>query len=253
VPARRVATAALTGVLLLVTACGSQSAPAEVRTGADRSATTGTGCPPPDADGNAAVDWIDVVVVDGRQYSYGWQGASSVPADQVGPVVAEVGCGIADSVHNPDFHLRDGDATFLPTGTTLHRFADADPDLRLAARVDGEWRVYEVVDVPGARTGADLLDLGGDVRGVDLLSGEDGSTVVASVDDPEVVGPLVDAVLSAKAQADPSDDLDSPEFVRFRLSDGTTVTRAWFRAAGVLSGRLQVGDALSSAFPQRAG
>jgi hypothetical protein len=160
-------------------------------------------------------------------------------------------CRIADVVGDPDYRARDGDASYLPAGTELRRFGTADPRLRLAARVDGVWRVYEVQDVDSARTGADLLDLSGGVTSIDLLDSETGSQVLATVDDPATVRRVVDAVLAAKVQASPSDILDAPEYVAFHLTDGTTVRRPWLRAPGVLATSVQAPPELAEAFPSR--
>jgi len=247
-PAAAVA-AVLAAALLLLGGCGdSPAATTTVSAGVDAPAP----CPGADAAGNAAIDWVDFVRVRGRMYL--WTGettGATVPAGSTGRVHAHVLCRIADLVGDPDYRARDGDASYLPAGTELRRFGTADPRLRLAARVDGVWRVYEVQDVDGARTGADLLDLSGGVTSIDLLDGETGTQVLATVDDPATVRGVVDAVLAAKVQASPSDILDAPEFVAFHLTDGTTVRRPWLRAPGVLATSVQAPPELAEAFPSR--
>lgn len=205
-------------------------------------------CPPPGGDGTAMIDWVDFVRVHGRMYSRTGEPASTVEAGDVGNVDSRVTCRIADVVGNPGYDARDGDASYLPAGTELHRFGSADPHLRLAAHVDGDWLVYEVQEVEGARTGADLLDLRAGVTSVDLLDGDTGTQVLATVDDPEQLRQVVDAVLAAPVQASPSDDLESPVFVSFHLTDGTSVHRPWFRASGVLGRQLQAPPELTAAF-----
>ena len=244
-----VAAAVLAPVLMLLAGCGdSPATTTTVSAGVDAPAP----CPGAHAAGNAAIDWVDFVRVRGRMYlSTGETTGSTVAADSTGEVRAHVLCRIADVVGNPDYRVQDGDAAYLPAGTDLRRFGTADPRLRLAARVDGVWRVYEVQDLDSARTGADLLDLGGGVTSIDLLDGETGTQVLATVDDPAAVRRVVDAVLAAKVQAAPSDVLDAPEFLAFHLVDGTTVRRPWFRAPGVLATSVQAPPELAEAFPPR--
>ncbi len=242
-----VAAAVLATATVLLAGCGDAPAgTTTVSAGVDARAL----CPPKDAEGDAVIDWVDFVRVHGRMYvRTGETTASTVPAGATGRVDAHVRCRIADVVGDPDYEAQDGDASFLPAGSELRRFGTADPRLRLAARVDGVWRVYEVQDVDTARTGADLLDLGGGATSIDLLDGETGTRVLATVDDPATVRRVVDAVLAAKVQASPSDLLDSPEFLAFHLVDGTTVRRPWFRAPGVLATSVQAPPELAEAFP----
>lgn len=246
---RTLATTAVVTTLTLLAACGSSAPTATTTVGAGVEAPSP--CPPDDAAGDAAIDWVDFVRLDGAMYSRVSPGgaAPTVDVDLVGAVRARVRCRIAEVVGNPDFRPRDGDASFLPAGTELRRFGTADPLLRLAAEVDGQWQVYEVTDVAHARTGADLLDLGGGVASIDLLDGETGTSVLATVEDPAAVRRVVDAVLAAPVQASASDDLEAPEFIAFHLDDGTSITRAWFRASGVLAMRVQVPPELAAAFP----
>ncbi len=209
-------------------------------------------CPPAGSEGTAVIDWVDFVRVHGRMYSrVGETPGSTVDAADVAAVDSHVRCRIADVVGDPGYRARDGDASFLPAGTELHRFGSADPRLRLTADVEGVWLVYEVSEVEGARTGADLLDLGAGVTSIDLLDGETGTTVLATVDDPAELRRVADAVLAAPVQASPSDDLDAPEFLAFHLTDGTSVRRPWFRAAGVLGRQVQAPPELVAAFPSR--
>lgn len=224
--------------------------------GGDQTVTAGPGagttpstapCPPPDAEGNAQIDWVSFVRVDGRMYSAMYAPEqNTVPATALGDLVATVSCEIGRVVGNPDFRARDGDAAYLPAGTDLRSFAGADPALRLAVREGGEWRVYEVTDVPGAKTGAEVLDLGSGVTKVELLDDDTATEVLGSVAEPAEVMRLVDAVLAAPATEPDYERLgdEAPVFVRFTLTDGTFVQRAWHRSAGVLASQISAPDEL---------
>ena len=229
----------------LLAGCGDgQTVTAEPRT--EPSATTAP-CPPPDAEGNAQIDWVPFVKVGGRSYTSMFStAANTVPASALGDLVAKVSCEIGSVVGNPDFRARNGDAAYLPAGTELRSFAHADPELRLAVHEDGAWRVYEVGEVPGAHTGADVLDLTGGVEKVELLDGETASKVLGSVSDPAEVKRLVDAVLAAPAVAPDYERLgdEAPVFVRFTLDDGTVLQRPWHRSASVLASQVTAPEEL---------
>jgi hypothetical protein len=237
-------------VALIVTGCGSEQ-PTAVVTAAGTDGPPS--CPPPDAspegDLRAAIDWVDFARVDGRMYGRYGDTTATVDPSLIGPVRGRVLCTISEVVSNPDFEVRDGDASFLPAGTELHSFSDALPALRLAVQVGGTWRVYETMDVPHPRTGADLLDLGTGVTSVELRDADTAERVMTSVDDPESVRRLVAAVLAAPVIANPPDDLGSPVFIRFMLADGTWVQRPWNRDGGVLAQRIEAPAELELLFP----
>jgi hypothetical protein len=191
--------------------------------GAAVAAEPGNGCPPAHAGGNAAIDRVPFVRVGGLMFHATFSPAVSVEESALGPTVATVRCRIADVVHNPDFRARDGDAAFLPAGTGLRAVTGYRRDFRLAAREDGGWHVYEVFDVPDAATGRDQLDLAGQVRRVHLVDGDADDAIRRTVHDPE----------------------ESPWFVRFDLTDGTVVQRAWHVRAGVLVPRIAAPAALA--------
>ena len=239
------------GVLAALALCAALASCGASEGGLDRVGTDGFPpagpCPPPDAKGNASIGWVDSVVVDGVMLHAATPGGTVSP-DAVGEVVATVACRIADTVSNPDFRPREGDATFLPAGAELREIVGSRPRLRLAALRDGGWHVYEAYDVPGARTGEDLLDLRGKVRRVHLVEGERGTDVLTTVGDPAAAQRLVDAVLSAPVLSSDAASAriggEAPLFVRFDLVDGTSVQRAWHREAEVLASVLEAPDAL---------
>lgn len=206
-------------------------------------------CPPPDAADNAALDFVPFVVVDGVMFHSTFSPTVTVPESALGDVVATVRCRIADTVGNPEFLPREGDAAYLAAGTELREVVGYRTDFRLAAREEGAWRLYEPHEVPGAETGADLLDIGGKVERIHLVEGDRGEDVLRTVDDPAVVRRVVDAVLAAPVLADDTrfDRMgnEATMFVRFDLVDGTAVQRSWHVEAEVLAGHLEAPPALA--------
>lgn len=166
--------AVLVAAVLVVGLAGcSDTAPAE----GPRSLPTGS-CPRGGPGGAATIDYVDFVVHAGRMFTSTSTGpGDAVPADRIGPTVAKVSCRIADTAVSPEFRYRDGDASYLPVGTELHRVAGYRDSFRLTAKADdGLWRLFEPSVDDSARTGADLLDLSPGVTAVRLLDPASGVT-----------------------------------------------------------------------------
>ncbi len=219
--------------------------------GQDVATQSGDGCPPANAEGNATIDYVPFVNIGELMFVQTSSPEVTVPRSQLGPTVTTVRCTISDVVSNPDFESRDGDAAFLPIGTELHAVNGYRRDFRLAANENGAWRVYEVMDVPGAATGADQLDLAGKVVKVHLIEGDRGEDILETVDDAARVTALVRAVMTAPVVPEQALEQrvgdESPVFVRFDLIDGTVVQRAWHVKGGVLWPRIEAPPELSEA------
>lgn len=240
----RTASAAM--LVVILTSFGATQGPSTVTT------TSGNACPPSDADGRASISWVPFVRVNGLSFHATFDPQATVAESQLEETVATVACTISESVRNPHYRPRDGDAAFLPAGTELRAIKDYRRDFRLAAWEDGAWRVYEVDDVPDATTGEDLLDLRDKVVRVHLVEGDRGEKILKTVDNQSEVTTIVEAVLAAPVLPDTPklyDRLGNEPvvFVRFDLPDGTSVQRAWHRKAGVLWRRIKAPDELRQA------
>ena len=235
---RRVRTSAALAAgaaLVLLSGCGSDLAPADTTINETESAAW---CPPPDAEGNAVIDWVPFVMINGISFQ-STTPAVTVDEAALGATVSTVTCTIADTVGNPDYTTRDGDAAYLPAGTELREVLGYRTDFRLAAYEGDEWRVYESYHRDGIATGEDMLDLRDKVTAIHLVEGYYGRDIEQTVDDPAVIAAIVNAVLDAPVIPDDEriDELgsESPMFVRFDLLDGTSVQRAWHVDAEVFA------------------
>lgn len=240
---------ALAALLLLALAgCGTGGDPAAVGTVTSPLAAgnkLGEVCPPPDAVGSAAIDWVPFVRVHGLMFQKTFSPAATVSGSDLGGTVITVECAIGEMVSNPNYRPREGDAAFLAQGTELREINGYRPDFRLAAWEDSAWRVYEVDDVPDAETGEDMLDLRDKVTAVHLVEGDRGEGILKTVDDEHRVAAIVRAVLAAPVLPETSSLYErlgdeSPVFVRFDMVDGTAVQRAWHVESGMLWRRIKV-------------
>lgn len=251
---RHVSVLAIVAASIAMAGCGTSDSATEPVTTAAAVRPAGP-CPPEDADGDAAIDWVPFVVVDGVMLHAIFTPEVTVPESVLGEVVATVQCRIADTVGNPEFRPREGDAAYLPAGTELRAVEGYRTDFRLAAWEEGAWRIYETSELPDAEIGEDLLDIRGKVQTIHLVEGERGEGILRSVEDPRTVERVVDAVLEAPVLTDDTrfDRMgnEAPLFVRFDLSDGTAVQRAWHVDSGVLAGQLDVPRALIEALQPR--
>lgn len=127
----------------------------------------------------------------------------------------------------------DGEASGLKPGTQLYSVKGYSPRFRLAARAYGRVYSYLAGTNPGARAGADLLDIRGKVGSIEVLrngrSAEQPSVVArGKVEDAARVSELVDLVLDAPVvkgrinNHDPEQPIPQVSYaVWFVLRDGT--------------------------------
>jgi hypothetical protein len=171
--------------------------------------------------------------------------ASTIPVgrtptdDDLGPVFATVQFKLADNVHDLSYKLKDGDAAFLAVGTPVYAVNGYAQTFRLAARWAGRLTFYDVSENPRAKTGADLLDIGGKVStiGIDVDEGQ-GTKEVAAISDAREVERLVALILAAPVAQPSLAPTGTRYFLALRLRDGTSLTRAYLPDTGLFSSLL---------------
>jgi Creatinine amidohydrolase len=135
-----------------------------------------------------SLDYLDFLRFGGITYYAGDSnlvGRKPRPSD-LGPVFGVVRRNPPNDDLN--YQMRDGDAAFVAPGAPVYTVKGYRPAFRLAAGRH-PLRFYEAGEVPGARSGADVLDLAGKVRYIGINSGFAGtvslsaSTLVAVVTD----------------------------------------------------------------------
>ena len=189
-----------------------------------------------------AISWVPGVKFDGIQYLQQSDLVGKVPRDDprdltvehLGPELYRIAFRL-DGYAGPFYHSQDGDATFLNPGTPVYAVKGYAPEFRSATLEGDRPTLYEADTNPPARVGEDLLDIRRNVTAVDILSGENSKTILDSIDDERTIREFVDRVLEAPVDQR-SRDHDGPRyFVGFRLTDGTSVVRAFWLESGELS------------------
>lgn len=202
---------------------------------------------------NIIIDWANFIRFGGITYiAAPARAGRSLTASDLGPVFATVTFRLQGNVHNPGYHSKDGDAAFLDAGSKVYTVKGYKPTFRLATQVNKDITLYEADTNPHASKGGDLLDIGGKVRSIGIVSAQDGETELGAIKDPKRVAALVTLILQAPVDQSRQGG-DMRYFITFHLVDGTVTTRAYWPDTGeLLRGILlpkEFGLAIEAALP----
>ena len=181
---------------------------------------------------NTHIDWVDFVRFGGITYLANFRAGRDIQQADIGPQFATVRRTLSGMVNDPNYQTEDGAAAYIATGSPVYRVNGYAPTFRLAAERGERFMLYEADTNPHAKTGADLLDIGGKVRSISV-NDESGTSVrtVATISDPQKVTALVTLLLAAPVDQT-HETGDGPQyFLTFALTDGTQVVRACFPAS----------------------
>ncbi len=188
------------------------------------------------------IGWVPLVQFGGIQYvrksrSTGEENVRydrDLAVEDLGPELYRVafrGDGYADS----EYRYQDGDSTHLNPGTQVFEVMGYSPKFRLGTLEEGRAILYEADTNPSAKTGEDLLDIRGKVTAIDVLVDDNELTILGTMDDGHAIERFVDMVLEAPVDQQ-NRGHDGPRyFLGIRLSDGTSVVRAFWLETGELS------------------
>jgi hypothetical protein len=201
--------------------------------------------------GGVTIDYIDFVRAGDVTYvaSYTSGGRELSEAD-LGPERLRIKQTLARAGFGPGYQPVDGDAAFVPAGDPVYVVRGYSPNFRLGARHDGRLLLYEADTSAHARRGADLLDIGGKVKSIALLSQKDGKTVLSRLTERSLIDDVVRLVLDGPVDQSPTKAAyGSNDVVRvsFELDDGTATVRSYDRVNGVLWRGIQVAGAFQTA------
>ena len=159
---------------------------------------------------------------------------SALNVEDLGAVLYRVAFRV-DGIVVSDYSFKDGDATFLNPGTPVYSVKGYSSTFSLATLEGGRATLYEADTNPPAKTGQDLLDIHGEVTAIDILSEEDGETVLGTINEEHAVERLVGTILESPVDQG-NQDHDGPRyFLGIQLADGTRVVRAYWLESGELS------------------
>ena len=204
------------------------------------------GCGP--ISGLTHIDYVDFIRAGGLDYTAVWGPGRTLTDADLGPVQFHVRTMLSGAGKGPSYQPVDGDAAFVPSGQPVYAVQGYATRFRLAARHDRRLVLYEVSDNPRARTGRDLLDIGGKVSTIALTSKTDGRTVLGRIGEATQVATLVNLVLDAPVDGQRHGELAG--FVSFELRDGTATTQAYFRDVPMLARGILVPRDFAAAMDQ---
>jgi hypothetical protein len=201
--------------------------------------------------GGVTVDYIDFVRAGDVTYVASYtSGGRDLGEVDLGPERLRVKQTLARGGFGPGYQPVDGDAAFVPAGDPVYLVRGYSPNFRLAARHDSRLLLYEADTSTQAKRGADLLDIGGKVTSIALLSQKDGKTVLSRLTERSRIDNLVRLVLDGPVDQSPTKAAyGSNDVVRvsFELDDGTATVRSYDRVNGLLWRGIQVAGAFQTA------
>ena len=188
------------------------------------------------------ISWVPMVKFNGIHYLRRWNQVGKFTRADISDLTREhLGSELyrvafrGDGYAGPWYRYQDGDATFLNPGTPVYAVKGYSPKFRLATLEQGRPTLYEADTNPLAKTGGDLLDIRGKVAAIDILEDDDENTLLTTIDDRPTVARFIELVLEAPVNQNDRDRRGPRYYLRFRLTDGTSVVRVFRPETGELS------------------
>ena len=183
------------------------------------------------------IDWVDFVKLNEITYI---ATPFIVSENQIESEVSKTKYNVSESVHDPNYKTKDGDAAFLPVGTPIYKLKDYKSEYRILAKKENKLVIYEVSDNPSAKTGGDLLDIQDKVTSVSIHNGEDNSKI-AEIIDQAVIDKLVSNLLNNSFIEQKGKEKNGPRyFLKFNLKDQTNMNRAYWTEDNILWGEIKL-------------
>src|SRR5690348_5909786 len=134
------------------------------------------------------IDWANFVRFGGISCLASVDAGRDLQPADLGAQFATVLFRLDGNVSDPNYQSQDGDAAFLDAGTPIYRtpiyrMNGYAPTFRLAAHQGGHIVLFEADTTPHAKTGADLLDIGGKVQSIAVTDDISGGAPVATLAD----------------------------------------------------------------------
>ena len=192
-----------------------------------------------------ATTLLDYVTFDGIDYIR-WtteEPGRPLTRDDLGPEFAVVECSFGEDTRSCPYGV-DASAAFLPSGTRVYAVRGYPTNFRLAAIWKDHIFLYQAWRNPRAKVGADLYDVAGKVRRIDVQRGEPpqaAATKPIAVSSPQDVAALVEMIATGAVRPPQVHAVGEPRYlVTLWLADGTTLGRVYFRETSELMGGVAV-------------
>ncbi|MFM9278278.1 hypothetical protein [Paenibacillus jiagnxiensis] len=117
-------------------------------------------------------EWVDFLMINDIKYVHSPEDGPDVNEKQLGDEVGRVGYTLNENACS-DHVSRNGDAAYIPAGTTIYAMKGYKPEFRVIA----DNKLYQASENVNAATLGDLLDIEGRMAKVSLESGRDGSAI----------------------------------------------------------------------------
>jgi hypothetical protein len=175
---------------------------------------------------------LDFVTFDGIDYlRWAEEPGRTLTRQDLGIEFATVECSIGEDRRGCQFGV-DAAAAFMPTGTRMYAVRGYRTDFRLAAVWRDRIFLYQAWRNARAKVGADLYDLAGKVRAIDVQRGE--PTPAAPGNPVRIVAPRdIDALVALIARGEVrlprAHAMSEPRYwLTVWFTDGTTLGRPYF-------------------------
>ena len=86
--------------------------------------------------------WVDCVQINGIIYESNYE-RTQIDVSLVGKQIGTVRFNVSDNVHNPNYHFRNGDATYLTVGTKMYEVNVTDSNDSVGVKVDNRYFLYK--------------------------------------------------------------------------------------------------------------
>jgi hypothetical protein len=192
----------------------------------------------------AASTLLDYVTFDGIDYiRWAEEPGRELGREDLGLEFAVVECSFGEDLRGCPYGV-DASAAFLPAGTRMYAVRGHATTFRLAAVWRDRIFLYQAWRNPRAKVATDLYDIADKVRGIDVRRGEPplaAGRAPAAITAPRDREALVEMIARGTARRPQAHEAGEPRYwLTFWLSDGTTLSRVYFRETHELMGGVVV-------------
>jgi len=191
-----------------------------------------------------ATTLLDYITFDGIDYiRFADEPGRPLTRGDLGPEFAIIECSFGEDTRGCPYGV-DAAAAFMPSGTRVYAIRGYPTNFRLAAVWKDRIFLYQAWRNPRAKVGADLYDIVGKVRAIDVQRGEPplaASAKPAAITSSVDVAALVEMIATGAVRPPKGHAVAEPRYwLTLWLADGTTLGRIYFPESRELMGGVSV-------------